>query len=316
MVQVGSYTIIDRHNRPNVSQRVVLRAFFINDGVYQDPVSFSGVTIVPANANVSPSGVLNSDGLITGSLPSSEIRYHYSGVMDASAYSVSELSSASSIYKLGTGKYAVVLDGTSALSGAVYEFNGSSLQTINKASGVGEYLDLWTVQLIGDSDYKTVINDFRLYADTFFTITQPLILKSTNRLVNKHMQLGSKETLKFTTEVSVENRDIDHEVKNLFKDSVITSAMVEISKINDATNLPSRTEVSGYSDTSALVDITSDNTILFTWDTEQIKNLGTASEENSKRQNIGSPTGTYAARVKYNLIDQTIVSPLFHFIVN
>ena len=105
-------------------------------------------------------------------------------------------------------------------------------------------------------------------------------------------------------------------IKNLFKDSAITSAGVEIVKINDSVNLPGRVEVSGFSDTSALIDITSDNTIIFNWDTEEIKTLGDSAAEILKREQIGCPTGTYAARIQYYLLDERIISPLFHFILS
>ena len=316
MVQLGSYNASDRHNRPNTLQKVLLRAFFINDGAYQDPVDISGVTIVTKVSNTSPSTILGSDELLSTDLSQSQILMQFGGFASGLAStSYTPVVNASGIYKFGTGEYGVVLDNTLSLSGW-YDFNGSAFEVANAASATGNYLDVWTAKLAGGSNYKSIINEFTLYADTFFTMTQPLMLKSSNRLVNKHLTLGSKTDLKFTTEITVENKDIDESVKNIFKDSVITSAMVEISKINDSVNLPSRVEVSGFSDTAALIDVTSDNTIIFTWDTEDIRNLGTTAIEQTKRENLGSPTGTYAARVSYNLLNEKIISPLFHFIVS
>lgn len=316
MVQLGSYNVNDRHNRPNAIQRVLLRAFFINDGIYQDPVDISGVTVLAKAENISPSAVLGSDQLLSSDLIESQILMNFGGyasALDATAY-VPAIDS-SGIYKFSTGQYGVVLDNTLDLAGW-YDLNGSGFAVDNKASSVGEFIDVWTVKLSEGSTYNSVINDFRLYSDTFFTLTQPLLLRSNNKLVNKHIVLGSKTDLKFTTEITVENKDIDDSIKNLFKDSAITSAGVEIVKINDSVNLPGRVEVSGFSDTSALIDITSDNTIIFNWDTEEIKTLGDSAAEILKREQIGSPTGTYAARIQYYLLDERIISPLFHFILS
>ncbi len=36
-MQLNGVTVVDRHNRPTVIQKVDLRAFFINDGEYYDP---------------------------------------------------------------------------------------------------------------------------------------------------------------------------------------------------------------------------------------------------------------------------------------
>ena len=76
-MQLNGNLIVDRHNRPNILQPVALRAFFINDGVYQDPVDISGVTIFKEENNFPPSSVLGSDGLLASSLASSLILMHF-----------------------------------------------------------------------------------------------------------------------------------------------------------------------------------------------------------------------------------------------
>ncbi len=53
-MQLNGNLIVDRHNRPNTLQPVALRALFINDGVYQDPVDISGVTIFKEQENNFP----------------------------------------------------------------------------------------------------------------------------------------------------------------------------------------------------------------------------------------------------------------------
>ena len=54
-MQLNGNLVVDRHNRPNVIQPVGLRAFFINDGGYQDPNDISGVTILKEQNNFPPS---------------------------------------------------------------------------------------------------------------------------------------------------------------------------------------------------------------------------------------------------------------------
>ena len=76
-MQLNGNLIVDRHNRPNTIQPVALRAFFINDGVYQDPVDISGVTIFKEDSNMPPSSVLGDDGLVASSLASSLMVMHF-----------------------------------------------------------------------------------------------------------------------------------------------------------------------------------------------------------------------------------------------
>ena len=44
-MEVNGTPVVDRGNRPNVSQRVGLRTFFINDGAYVDPYEISSVKL-------------------------------------------------------------------------------------------------------------------------------------------------------------------------------------------------------------------------------------------------------------------------------
>jgi len=316
-MQLNSNLIVDRHNRPNVLQPVALRAFFINDGVYQDPVDISGVTIFKEENNLPPSSVLGSDGLISSGIASSLILMHFGAsandagaALDPTTYNPdTDVSSLSGVYRVGTGEYIVVLDGSRDVSGD-YDFYGSSLLTTNGASSVANYIDVWTVQLAAGSTYQSMINNFSLYKDKFFVTTEPLLLRTTNKLQNKKIVFGSKVDLKISTEVSLENKSISNAVHNIFKDSVVTSAMVNIKKLNESPNLGSHITVSAYSDTSALVNITSDNTIILNWDTNDLK-----THASTLSGAMGSLTGPYAMQVKYSILNQTIVTPLMHFMV-
>jgi len=313
MVLINGVDAVDRHNRPSTAQRVLLRAFFINDGVYQDPLDLSGVTILFKDRNVSPSTILNSDVLLdTVNVSADDILMHF-GVSSGGAYldatSYAAGADASGIYKLGTGQFGVVLDGGVSLSGWC-DMHGANFELGNAASTVADYLDVWTVKLLAGSDYKSIVQDFTLKDDTFFTTTQILLLKPTNRITTKRVVHGSKIDLKVFTEINIENKDIDESVKNLFKDTVIVSASMEVTKLNEAPGLNSRFIVSSFANTSSLVDITSDNTIVLNFDSRNLAPIAAANAAT-----YGSPLGPYEVRVQYTLLNQIFKSPPFHVIV-
>ena len=316
-MQLNGVDLVDRFNRPTVLQKVALRVFFVNDGEYYDPYDISGVTVFARSSNLTPSSVI-SNNLISSSIASSLVLMHFApsandggtAGQDPSGYNPgSDITSTSGVYRISTGEYIVVLDGTQDTSG-FYDLNGSSFVVANGASAVNDYIDCWTVKFAEGSNYQTIINDFHLYDDTFFAITQPLIFASYNKLINKHLTLSSIETLKITTDITVQNRDIDDSIKNIFKESAITSAMVKIEKINeDSTTLPAHVTVSGYSDTSGLVDITSDNTILFRFDTTTLATHPSVAE-------FGGLTGTYRLTAKYTLLRDTIITQPYYFTIS
>jgi hypothetical protein len=315
-MQLNTTTVVDRHNRPTVIQKVALRAFFINDGQYYDPYDISGVTIFKKTANESPSSVLDGN-VIAESVTSGSIVMQFGAsanddgaALDPTSYNPdTDTKCLSGVYRVKAGEYVCVLDGTQSQP-FMYNFYASGSQGHNSASSVDDYIDCWTIQFAETSDYQTLINGFHLYNDTFFATTQAVMLTTNNRLVNKHLTLDSKENLKVTTEVTINNRDIDESVKNIFKDSAITSAMMKIEKINDdSVALPSHITVSGYSDTSSTIDVTSDNTIVFNFDTTTL-----ATHPNVAQ--FAGLTGNYRVTVKYILLNETIISPPYYFTVS
>ena len=199
-MQLNGTQVVDRHNRPTVIQKVALRAFFINDGEFYDPNDISGVTIFQKASNFSPSTVLGSNNILASSIPSDIILMHFTpsaddggtAGQDPSGYNPgTDILSTSGVYRISKGEYMVVLDGTQTTSG-LYDFHGSSLVVKNTASAVNDYIDCWTIRFAAGSDYQTLINDFHLFNDTFFSITQPLLLTSRNKLINKHNRFEKK----------------------------------------------------------------------------------------------------------------------------
>ena len=316
-MQLNGTSVVDRNNRPTVLQKVGLRAFFINDGVYVDPYEISAVTVFDKSANFTPSTILD-DNLIASGIDSSIVRMNFapSGVgagrrgEDPTSYNPgSDITSTSAVYRIKEGEYIVVLDGTQNTSG-VYNLNGSSVVVANTASGVKDYIDVWTVKLAEGSTYQSLVNDFHLYDDTFFVVTEPLLLTASNKLINKHVTLGSGENLKVATEITINNKTIDSLVTDLFRNSAVINAQMKIEKLNEGTEtLPAHVDVSGYSDTSALIDITSDNTMVLNFDTTTLATHANVAD-------FGGLVGQYRLTVKYTLLNELIVTPPLYFTIS
>jgi hypothetical protein len=257
---------------------------------------------------------VNSDGEIKPSV-SSNVLMHFANsatVTTDSSYDPSNFSAttdSSGIYKLATGKYACILNDVDNLPYSRFNLSGD-VQILNRVSATGDYIDVWTVLRNLGSDLDTIINEFTLTEDRFFGVTEPLLFRVATRLENNYLVLGSKVDLKFTNEFTLENANIDSSIVNLFKQSLITDPMLEIYKKNQDRNLDARVEVSGYAATSGLMDITSEDTVIFTFDTEALK-----THPRLLDGTLGSMTGTYVARLKFNALNQTIVSNDMAFII-
>lgn len=317
-MQVNNTVVVDRGNRPNVSQRIGLRTLFINDGAYVDPYELSSVQLFKREATLSPKTVINSSGLVS-SVPLMTFGASGAtrpvGAADSSAFDVSNYepgTQASGIYRLGQGDYIVVLDETLNLSGwdPLPSGTGTVLAATN-LSAVDQYVDMWAVKLDQASKYQIITNNFSLWEDTFFAYTEPLLLTTRNSLLNKHVRLGEVIDLKITTETTLQNKNIDKSIQNIFKESVITSGLMEIRRVNQEINLDGPFTVSSFSGTDGLVDVTSDNTLIMSWDTSLIKDI-----QSFKDGTFGSMTGTYSVQVKYNILNQTFISPLFYLTVS
>ena len=299
MATINGIEVIDRHNRPGVLQRNMLRLFFTNNGAFTDPYEISSVTVHTLAQNSSPSSVLTSANVVSATplmgFATSDGTDILGTTFAPSNYSPG--ATASGIFRLGVGEYAVVLDGTVNASG---QFQGSTIA--NEASSVGTYVDIWTVKLTSGADYQVFIQQFELFNDTFITFTQPLLVRAKSTLFKKHWVLGTKENLMIGTDITIGNKDMSPEDKNILKDSAITSAMVQIKKKNHGNTLQDYT-VSSFANTSALVDITSDNTIVLNWNTDDLNSI--ASNSGGA---MGNSTGEYTIQVKFDLLNQTILS--------
>tara|TARA_R110000851_G_scaffold241359_1_gene393967 strand:- start:2803 stop:3747 length:945 start_codon:yes stop_codon:yes gene_type:complete len=313
-MKINDISVVTRTERPSVLAKTALVMYFINDGKYQDPESISGVSIFAAAENHNPSSVIGAGGEITGAA-SSQVLMHFANsatLTTDSAFDASNFAAnadGSGIYRISEGKFAAVLMPAGTTPSATFNLSADA-PISNRVSSTGDYIDVWTVLRVEGSDLDTYINEFTLRDDRFFGITEPLLLKVDTRLENNHIVLGSKVDLKFTNQFTIENANIDKDVANLFKYSLIENSQLLVYKANDDRNLPSRVDVSGYADTSGVMDITGENTVIFNFDTADL-----ATHAETVAGNLGSLTGVYKARLKFDVLNQTFITDDLAFVI-
>lgn len=301
-MKLNGVQVVERQNRPGTLKKVLLRADFLNNGSYFEPYEVSSVSIFQVNQNTAPNSVLDSSGHLIASSSLSSVKFRFYEVSAASAYT-GTAEDASFIYKESDGRYFVILDGTQTVTSQ--DALGNTIT--NQCSSVGRYIDIWTVKMTESSDWQVYIHEFELYTDSIVSITEPLLLNTKHRLRPNVVDLGETVNMKVGTEITVQNKTLTRAIKNLINDSFVQDPQMEIVKMNNDSNLPSRVEVVGFSDTSSDIRITADNTMLYSFDTAVLT-------DNSVTD-LGAGTGEYYIRVKYNLLDETIITPRMYFTV-
>ena len=309
---INNINVNDRINNPPVLSKVGLKVLFLQDGDYFDPYQISSVSIFKTSANFQPSSILDTDELISSGVSGSILMNfkNSSAFTSSTAFDASNYSGNGDyeIYRLNEGEYVVVLDGINDQSGVLNLF-GLNQTIANTVSNIGDFMDVWTVKMFAESEFETVFNYFTLTRGNVQTITEPIMFRARNRLLNNTIQLGSKVDVKISTDLTIES-NLNEEVRNTIRDSVIRSASVEISKLNNEVNVPSRVTVSSFADTSALTRVTANDTIVFTWDTDLLK-----VHPQALLGNLGSIKGMYIIQAKYNLFNERIITPLMHLTV-
>lgn len=320
-MQLNGTSLVDRYARPSVGNKVALRTFFLNNGQLIDPYDISACTVFARVSNFTPSGVIGDDGLIDSDYSSVVLmNFGVSGLdvpgnphdgVDGRVTSrnlpwvspdlYTPGNQASGIYRTEEGDYVAVLDGEVDLSG-FFDQKGVAFEVANGASSVQEYIDVWTVKLFESSEYQVFVNHFSLTDDTFTTITEPLILNASERLITKHVRIGEIIDMVIPTEFTVINRSIPESIKNTLTDYPISDVLVEVQKVNeDNVNQPAREVIQAFAATN--VTVGSDNTILYNMNT------------NSLAPTTGVP-GNYIITVRYNLLNQTFQSSPLYFTVS
>ena len=312
MISLNGISFSERHENPPAGGKIGLRALFYNDGQLVDPVDVSAVSVFKYSDYSSSALFTPTDNLLSatplmqfapsGSTPDSTTIYG-ADWGDPVGVGGLDFQYASGIFKVGTGDYVAPLRLDKALSG---NWEGTLLEASSNVSSAVSYIDVWTVKLLAGSQYQSIIHKWSLHEDTFFSVTEPLIVKTSTKLSNKHLRLGEIIDLKAPVEITIENRNISQAVINTLKSTLITDGAFKITKVNDNTSLDGPFVVSSFSDTLGSVKVTSDGTLVFTWDTSQIPTSSS----------FGEAKGTNAIQVKYSANGQTVISPRFYVSVD
>lgn len=289
-MKFGTVTVVERHQRPGTMQRVLLRNNFIVNGTYTEPYEISSVSLFRRDANISPSSILDNSGLVSGTpihvWDTWRVAPNYQTLYDGTAIWADDM------WGIEEGKAAVVLDGVNSVPSGL---------------SAGHYIDVWTVKMTAGSEYQTFINEFELFQDSVVTTTEDVLLRTKHRLNPNRVRQGEVVDLKVATECTVQNKAVTQEIRNIFTHTCVDEPKFRILKHNEDTNLPSWVEVSGYSDTSADVRLTADNTMIFRFDTAVLTS-GSITD-------LGSAHGNYSVEVKYDVLGETLISPLMYFTV-
>jgi hypothetical protein len=179
----------------------------------------------------------------------------------------------------------------------------------NEASGAGQYFDLWVVQNVENGAWTCYSNKLRLRNDVWITTTEPLTLTVNTDLKQKYIEYGSKIDLTFQNTFTSENRDVPIDVRDSFRESIIQNAAVKVTKLNENVAFTGQVDVSGFSDTSGLVRITGEDTVLFSFDTTVLAALANANTD------YGTPTGIYQVQIMFDVLNNRIYSKKFKVIV-
>tara|TARA_R110002110_G_scaffold415267_1_gene648997 strand:- start:1662 stop:2519 length:858 start_codon:yes stop_codon:yes gene_type:complete len=283
--------------------KTLLENFFTNNGTYFNPSQVSAVYILP-DATTGPAsglthgspdiyinreigtptyGRLNAQGL--SSVAASFNISNGDAIQNPSAYSGAGTSGASAIYSglSGTaGHYQIVLDQTAHTN----------------FSAVGKYFDAWLVKdfssVEASAGWQLYWNKFEVFSDRIVTFTEPYQVTTHNKLSQKYLQLSSISDLRITTDVFLANRNMTQDQKDIWREQVIDNAQIRIRRRNPKTS-GLITDIVDW--TGSGVEITSENTIMYPWDTSLME------------------TGDYVVQAKYTLLTQTFVTEEFSLVL-
>lgn len=331
MTSFNGVTVISRGGRPSPLIPAKLDFFNYAVGTLTDPFQVCSVHIFPNAAFDSPKSYLNlSAGDPNYGLVSSVATYmlfhnykrNITGVkvgfdpnVSACAveadYIADYRNSASGIFKEATGHFSVILQPSGTYwknsapgEGWVTSFN-------NTASSLGGYLDIWTIVQTEGSDAQIYVNTFGMGTANTFATTEPLEVTTTNKLIQRYIELGSTKRLQIQTSIVVDSEPLQQSIRNLIEGgSLLTNPKISITKINQSPVLTSRANITGGDGafTASGVEIDGNGTISYAWDTSNI----TPYDVNDI---LGGGRGIYEVSVKYDVVDETIISPRFNLVV-
>jgi len=280
-----------RFNRPSPTGKTLLEFQYLKGGVYTDPYEIVSVHVFQdTNLGDSSNWLDLSANSATYGLIADSLQVSALAKFEVSSAESTYIPGANGIYNRSTGKYAVVLE-----EGMFWVDASSTDRTFTDAPAA-KYWDIWTVRDILDGALTTYIHQFELFEDSIISLTEPLMLTTSQRLVQKYINKGSKTDLHITASHTVNNTNITPEVKNIFNSTIINNAEIRIIHLKDDTSHSSPYDAV-LPWTSVGVKVNSDDTIIYTWDT------------------FARSVGTYEVQVKSTILDQVIMSDKFNLVV-
>jgi hypothetical protein len=338
--------VIPRHNRPSVQQNTLLELYITNNGSYYNPFAVSSVMVFKDSTassvelsyitNGLPEPLLDLEpsssryGLVKESIQDQAVfRFAWKELGLSATESLPGKNDfpygpgngASGIYKSGEGRFACVLDPNassikasafdSSLSNGPNPYDGITEADIlaNGCSAAGTYYDVWTVKNLETGAWETHCNKFQLVQDRVVTSTEALAITNSTQLKNKYVELGSITNLTFLNNFTIENRNIERYKRDSFRESILTDAQIKITKINESPSVSNRYTVHAFTVDDGDIRITSDDTVLYRWNTI---NLITQSSANFL---MGGPTGVYECQLQLTYLDNVVLTPRFKLVV-
>ena len=146
-----------------------------------------------------------------------------------------------------------------------------------------------------------------------FGVTEPLQVTTSNKLIQRYVELGSKKRLQIQTEIVVDSEPITQDLRNLIETgSLISNPEISITKLNESPVLTSRVNITGQGGTGGFqsdgVSLNTDGTVSYVWDTTNVQPFYASDV-------LGGGMGVYEVTVRYDVVGETIISPRFKLIV-
>ena len=331
MTKFNGTTVIERGNRPSPIVPAKLDFYFVKAGSQVDPFQVCSVHIFPNTEfgsadqylNRNPGATAANYGLVSAT--NQNYLFHnykrndvgdrvgFDGNVSAcpspASYTGDLRYSASSIFKVDNGHFSVILQPSGFYYAASAPANAWVTGYTNNASGTGDYLDIWTIVDVAGSKAQTYVNTFALQSANVFATTEPLLVTTNNKLIQRYVEVGSKKRIQVKTELVVDNEPVKQTLRNLMETgSLLQNPKMRIVKLNESPELTTRVMIQDFADTDGNVELDPHGTMSYLWDTATITPKYTDDI-------LGGARGVYEITVKFDLVEETILSPKFKLIV-
>ena len=232
-----NYPVTARFNRPSPTDKTMLEFMYLKNGAYSNPDSIKSVHIFKdTNLGSADNWLDLSATSPTYGLVASDSNEHALIIFSTNSVEANYNDTpAPNIYRRGTGRFAIILEDkipwVDADDGSdrTYYTSSTSLTT-------GKYWDIWTIE---DNDTSsTYIHSFEFFNDNVISLTEPLMVTTRQRLVQKFIN----------------------------NSTILNNAGIRIIKLKDDTSTGGPyEEIQPW--TSTGININSEDTIIYNWDT-------------------------------------------------